>query len=206
MKIPLLLLLALFSVLSFSCKKEVVHAEDYFPNEVGYQWNYRWLNDDAIGTIEVKIVDSKFLSDGQEAKVWQYTYNIESNIYIDTLWVINSSNNVSIYNNFYLTDSNQMPYEKLHYIFPLEDGRQWFTNVPQGDTTKVLNREMISVPIGSFDDVFRISKDIGYATNAGVNDTLYFKEHIGLVKYCQHEFLLGPVLGNGVWELMDYSF
>jgi len=206
MKVRTLFLFTLLSVMSFSCKKEVVQADDYFPNEVGYHWTYRWLNDATVGTIEVKIVDSKPLSGGQEAKVWRYTYNNGSNIYIDTLWVISTNNEVSIYNNFCLSDSSQMPYERLHYFFPLENGRQWFTNVPQGDTTKVLNHETVSVPAGTFDDVYRISKDVGYATNAGVNDTLYFKEHIGLVKFFQHDFQLGPVLGNGVWELTDYNF
>lgn len=206
MKVHILLLLALLSVMSFSCKKEVVQADDYFPNEVGYQWTYRWTNSNGVGAIMVKIVDSKPLPDGKEAKVWQYTYNNGSNIYFDTLWVVSTNNEVSIYNNSDLSDSSQMPYEKLHYIFPLENGRQWFGNLPQGDTTKVLNQKTVSVPAGTFDDVFRISKDIGFATNAWVNDTLYFKEYIGLVKFSQHEFQLGSVLGDGVWELTDYNF
>jgi len=35
------------------------------------------------------------------------------------------------------------------------------------------------------------------------NDTIYFKEYIGLIKLIQHEYNLGPVPGNGKWELIS---
>jgi hypothetical protein len=40
--------------------------------------------------------------------------------------------------------------------------------------------------------------------NTWAKDTIYFKEQIGLVKFSQNEFDLGPVMGNGVWELESY--
>ena len=73
-----------------------------------------------------------------------------------------------------------------------------------GDSAKVLNKVNVNVPGGTFNDVFQLSKVRGYIVNTWAKDTIYFKEQIGLVKFSQNEFDLGPVMGNGVWELESY--
>ncbi len=206
MKKRLLFFIVLLSILNFSCKKREVQADGYFPNEPGYHWTYRWIADRSEGTIEVKILDSKKLAGGEVAKGWQYIYKNGLESYVDTVWVVSSDKDVSIYNDLDMSDSSQFSTERLHYILPLEVGNRWYANLFQGDTTRVLNQETVSVPAGSFSNVFRISKNVGFAANAGVQDTIYFKKNIGVVKFCQHEFNLGPVPGNGVWELVDYNF
>jgi len=205
MKTKIFLLLFILGIMDISCKKDEKQQNDYFPNNIGYQWIYRWTNNN-LGTIKVEIVSQGILPNGVNAKIWKYTYKNTSQTYIDTVWVSYINSDVRFYDNPCRTCSNQMPFERLHYILPLNIGKSWSTNAPYGDTTKVLNQESVSVPMGIFTDVFRLSKVRGYATNSWTNDTIYFKEQIGLIKLNQNEFNLGPVIGNGVWELISYNF
>lgn len=202
-KIFLLLLLV---ILNISCKKDnIIQSNDNFPNKLGYQWVYK-LTTNSIDTVKVEIVGQGTLPNGASAKIWKYTYKYTSQTYIDTVWVSYINNDVRIYDNPCKACTNQMPFERLHYILPLSVGRSWFTNAAYGDTTKVLDQEDISVPEGIFANVFRLSKVRGYVTNSWTNDTIYFKEQVGLVKLNQNEFNLGPVIGNGIWELISYNF
>jgi len=89
-------------------------------------------------------------------------------------------------------------------MLPFIVGNSWHTNAIYGDTTRVLKQLTVNVPSGTFNDVFQLSKTKGHIVNTWTNDTIYFKEQIGLVKFSQHEFDLGPVTGNGVWELESY--
>jgi len=164
------------------------------------------LTSSNIDTIIVEIVGQGTLPNGVSAKIWQYSYRYISHIYVDTVWVSSINNDVRIYDNPCRTCTNQMPFERLHYILPLSVSKSWSTNVVYGDTTKVLGQESISVPAGSFSNVYCLSKVRGHMTNSWTNDTIYFKEHIGLIKLNQNEFNLGPVIGNGIWELIYYNF
>lgn len=80
-------------------------------------------------------------------------------------------------------------------------GNSWSVGI---DTTEVLNQGSISVPAGTFTNVFQVSHRRGVVTNSWINDTIYFKEQIGLVKLSQMEYDLGPLMGNGIWELVSY--
>ncbi len=205
MKTKILLLQLFLFILNISCTKDNSQQIDYFPNNLGYQWIYKLTSSD-IDTIKVEIVGEGTLPNGVSAKIWKYTYKLPTLIYIDTFWVSYINNDVRIYDKPCFTCTDKMPFERLHYILPLNVGKSWFTNAAYGDTTKVLDQESISVPEGSFTNVFRLSKVRGYVTNSLTNDTIYFKEHVGLVKLNQNEFSLGPVIGNGIWELISYNF
>lgn len=205
MKTKIFLLMWLV-ILSISCKKDItMQSNDNFPNKIGYQWVYK-LTTNSIDTVNVEIVGQGTLPNGANAKIWKYTYKYTSQTFIDTVWVSYINSDVRIYDNPCRTCTNQMPFERLHYILPLSVGKSWFTNAAYGDTTKVLDREDISVPEGIFTNVFRLSKVRGYVTNFWTKDTIYFKEQIGLVKLSQNEFNLGPVIGNGIWELISHNF
>jgi hypothetical protein len=200
------LLLLLLVILNISCQKDnTTQPNDYFPNKLGYQWIYK-LTTNSIDTVKVEIVSQGTLPNGVSAKIWKYTYKYASQTYIDTVWVSYINNNVRIYDNPCSTCTDQMPLERLHYILPLSVGKSWFTDAAYGDTTKVLDQESISVPKGTFTNVFRLSKVRGHVTNSWTNDTIYFKEQVGLVRLNQNEFNLGPVIGNGIWELISYNF
>jgi hypothetical protein len=205
MKTKMLLFILLSDIISISCNKDITQQNDNFPDNLGYQWTYR-LTSGSIDTVNVEIVGQGILPNGISAKIWKYTYRYISRTYVDTVWVSYIDNDVRIYDNPCRICTNQMPFERLHYILPLRAGKFWYTNAPYGDTTKVLDQESIAVPAGTFLNVFRLSKHRGYVTNSWTNDTIYFKEQVGLVKLNQNEFNLGPVTGNGIWELINYNF
>jgi len=206
-------LVIILSILSFaSCNKinNIYNTRQNFPNKVGYQWTYRLINSniDSIDTVEVEIVGQGTLPNGDSANIWKYTYKYSFMTYIDSVWVSSINNDVRFYDsdNPCSTCPNQMPFERLRYVLPLSVGKSWYTTAPYGDTTKVLDQENVSVPMGTFTNVFRLSKFRGPVTNSWTTDTIYFKEHIGLVKFRQAEYSLGPVIGNGIWELIGYNF
>ncbi len=210
--VKILFLSGIIGITVFSCEKEKPppsnqEAPEVFPNKSGYQWTYRLATYNGnIDTVKVKIVSQGILPNGANAKIWKYTYIYPSRTYTDTVWVSSNNNEVRIYDKPCRTCTDKMPFERLRYILPLRTGNSWFTNAPYGDTTKVLDQESISVPAGTFSNAFHLSKVRGYVTNSWTNDTIYFKKHVGLVKFSQNEFNLEPLIGNGVWELISYSF
>lgn len=198
-----ILMFFLVAIIS-SCKNDIQTKQtQYFPNQVGDNWTYR-LSGSSVGTIHVEIIGQGILPNGDEASLWQYTYNITNQTFIDTTWVSVIDNNVRIYNSPCLTCTETMPIERMNYILPLNTGNSWHTNATYGDTTKVLKQLNIIVPSGKFNDVFQLSKVRGYVTNSWTKDTIYMKEKIGIVEFSQNEFNLGPVIGNGNWELVNY--
>ena len=187
-----------------SCRNDIlVTQKQYFPDQVGDNWTYR-LSGINEGTIQVVIAGRGKLPNGDSASLWQYTYNFTNLTSIDTVWVSISGNDVRIFDNPCSTCTETMPYERMRYVLPLVAGNSWHTNVTYGDTTRVLKQLTVNVPSGTFNDVFQLSKVRGHIVNTWTNDTIYFKEQIGLVKFSQNEFDLGPVMGNGIWELESY--
>ena len=187
-----------------SCRNDFqVTQHQYFPDRVGDNWTYR-LTGIEDGTVQVMIVGRGKLPNGDTASLWRYTYRYTNLTSVDTLWVSINGNDVSVFDNPRFVVPGTMPVEKMHYMLPFIVGNSWHTNVAYGDTTKVLNKVDVNVPGGTFRDVFRLSKVRGYVVNTWAKDTIYYKEQIGIVKFCQHEFDLGPDTGNGVWELESY--
>ena len=206
MKTKFLLQLLFLVILNMACNKyETVQPNDIFPNKIGYQWVYK-LTSNSIDTVNVEIVGQGTLPNGVSAKIWKYTYKFTSHTYIDTVWVSCINNNVRIYNNPCWNCTNQMPSERLQYILPLRVGESWYTNAAYGDTTKVIEKVKVSLPAGKFKNVFCLTKVRGPVTNSFTYDTIYFKEQLGLVKLHQNQFSLGPLTGNGIWELISYDF
>jgi hypothetical protein len=203
MKTIILISMVLTVIICSSCKKDnqiIQPQTQSFPNQVGDKWIYR-LTDHNIDTVKVEIVGQGSLPDGTSAKIWKYTYQFPSQTVIDTFLVTSINNEVRMYSSNCWSCMDPMPSERFHYILPLSVGNTWFTDI---DTTKVLNQESISVPAGTFTNVFQLAHLRHYVTNSWKNDTIYFKEQIGLVKLSQLENDLGPILGNGIWELISY--
>lgn len=198
------LLLVAVITLFYSCLNDIlVTQKQYFPDQVGDNWTYRLsgMNDE---TIQVAIVGRGKLPNGDSVSLWQYTYHFTNVTFIDTVCVSITGNDVRIFDNPRFTEPGTMPFEKMHYILPFIVGNSWHTPATYGDTTRVLKQLTVNVPSGTFNDVFQLSKVRGHIVNTWTNDTIYFKEQIGLVKFSQNEFDLGPVMGNGVWELESY--
>ncbi len=98
-----------------------------------------------------------------------------------------------------------MPYERQRYVLPLQTGNIWFTNSIFGDTTKVITQSPLTVPAGTFENTYELSKKRGYVTNSWTSNQIWLTPNVGLTKLNQGEYSLGPLLGNGLWELDNYS-
>jgi hypothetical protein len=199
------LLIGCLILFIYSCRNDFqVIQQQYFPDQVGDSWTYR-LSGINSGTIQVMIVGRGKLPNGDTASLWQYMYRFTNQTSIDTVWVSITGINVRIFDNPRFATPGTMPFEKMHYILPLQVVNLWHTNDLYRDTIWVLKQLTVNVPSGTYENVYQLSKVRGHIVNTWTNDTIYFKEQIGLVKISQHEFNLGPVLGNGVWELESYD-
>ena len=200
-------------VLIISCSKENnqtpnTSSNQTFPNDVGNHWVYNY--NDGLGNsgqyIYVDIVGKTTIL-GQSATIWTTTLQDASNtkFLIDSSYVVVDNEKAVFYAPPCLTCTPQPVYEKRRYVFPLEVGNNWFTSIPWGDTTKVLNENSLTVPAGTFKNTFQLSKTIGYVTNSFTKDSIWLTPNIGMAKYYQDEYSLGPIPGNGTWELASYN-
>jgi hypothetical protein len=193
----------LIAITCYSCNKQEEEqktiAAAFFPNETNNYWQYKYWDGNFLrnyDTIDVRVIGTTTLPDGQVAQTWAYK-SIKTN-YKDTQYVITNDTIVKIY-------SKVWGVLRLRHIYklPLVVGNTWFvTNVV--DTAFVLPPQSIVVPAGTY------LAEIVYRHRApGPNiitiDTTWFKSGIGIVKYTQGELELGPVLGTGRWDLIQYS-
>lgn len=188
-----------------SCQKQVdspANVISEFPNEVGNHWRYLYTR--AVNqqdTIDVDIVGTHVLPNGQAAKVWAYKFQFSNYpITRDTSYVVADSQVVKIY--LYAYGSY---YETMRYQLPLSVGEMW--TIPQNfkDSTWVLGNYPVTVPGGTFRNTFELKKERDYVLNSWTNNKIWFSPQVGLIKFDQSEFSLGPVTGNGLWELLEYS-
>ncbi len=179
-----------------------------FPNEVGDHWIYKYDDGDSNSEqyIYVDIVGTTTLQ-GQRATIWTSTLQDTSNTkyLIDSSYVVVENQKAVFYAPPCLTCTPQLVYEKRRYVFPLQVSNLWFTNKTSGDTTKVLSENSLTVPAGTFQNTFHLSKTIGYVTNSFTKDSIWLTPNVGMTKYYQDEYSLGPIPGNGTWELATYN-
>jgi hypothetical protein len=182
---------------------------EFFPNQVGDHWVYKFspsLSPEIdTGLIHVDIVGQTTLPDGEKAKIWATRYSNDLNN-IDTSYVVSDASLVKIYNgDICLPCTTQMPGERRRYILPLVVNNKWHSALVFGDTTKVLSELNLSTPAGIFKNTFQLSKTIGYVVNSYTIDTIFLSPNIGMTKFIQEEYSLGPFPGNGIWKLAGYS-
>ncbi|WP_298392185.1 hypothetical protein [Hydrotalea sp.] len=196
-----------------SCSKENnspsnTSSNQQFPDKVGNHWVYKY-NDGSNSEqyIFVDIVGTGILPDGQNVTIWTSTLQDATNrkYLLDSFFVVVDEQKAVFYGVPCLTCTTQMPDEKRRYIFPLQVNNKWFTDKFFGDTTKVLNENSLTVPAGTFDSTFELSKTVGYAVNSFTKDTIWLTPNIGMTKFYQNEYSLGQLPGNGIWELLSYQ-
>jgi hypothetical protein len=201
-------------VLFTACSKEekqlINRASDQaFPDRVGDHWVYKYddLNSNDKQYILVDIVGATTLPDGRSVSIWTSTLQDKSNTkyLIDSSYVTIDDQKAVFYAPPCLTCTDHTAYEKRRYIFPLRVGNTWFTNEFFGDTTCVLSNESLTVPAGMFNNTFQLSKTVGYVTNSFTKDSIWLTLNIGMTKYYQDAYSLGPIPGNGIWELESYD-
>ena len=202
---PLIVLVSL--ALLSSCKKENNPPENItaeFPNEIGDHWRYLYTWGTAVvhrDTVDVDIVGTRVISNGQTAKVW--AYKVQSNSYpalIDTNYVVVDSQLIKIYLYAY-----GAYYEKKRYKLPITVGDIW--TIPQNykDTTWVLGNHPLTVPAGTFPNTYQLRQERKPIVNSWTNNDIWVSPQVGMVKFYQEEYNLGGVRGNGLWELISYS-
>lgn len=195
--LPLVILILLLS----SCRLFNAHHNPFvedFPNRIGDSWTYKYTEGNGNQQyIKVRIVGQDTLHNGEKAKIWQYKYPN----FMDSVWVTSNDSEAVFYNK---PCCNRMPIQRLRLLFPLNVGNSWHTDAPYGDTTRVMDESTITVPAGTFRNVYRISKTMGYVTNSWTKDTLWYKNKVGIIRKSQAEFSLGSLPGNGTWELQSY--
>lgn len=152
-----------------SCSKENnspsnTSSNQQFPDKVGNHWVYKY-NDGSNSEqyIFVDIVGTGILPDGQNVTIWTSTLQDATNrkYLLDSSFVVVDEQKAVFYGVPCLTCTTQMPDEKRRYIFPLQVNNKWFTDKFFGDTTKVLNESSLTVPAGTFDSTFELSKTVG---------------------------------------------
>jgi hypothetical protein len=179
-----------------------------FPDQIGDLWVYKYSPSGSAaadtGTIEVDIVGQTILPDGEPANIWVTKYSNDLG-YPDTTLVVDSASTVKIYfNNICPNCTDKMPEERTRYNFPLQVSNEWiYAN--NYDTSKVLDETGLHVPAGNFPNTFQLSKTAGFIVNSWVKDTIFITPAVGIIKYIQAEFSLGPFPGNGLWELASYQ-
>ncbi len=140
------------------------------------------------------------MPNGEIANIWTTKF---AN-FTDTSYVVSSSQEVLFYYPPCWSCTAPMPTSKLRYIFPLQINGQWFSQKEGGDSIKVISQNSILIGKKNY-DAYLLTKIRQPAQNYSTQDTLWFVPKIGMVKLVQREYNLGPIPGNGVWELINYS-
>lgn len=200
----------LLILLLTACQKSAnTPSAEFFPNQIGDHWVYKYsltrLPEIDTGLIYVDIVGQTTLPNGEKAKIWATRFSSDPN-QIDTSYVASDASRVKIYDGgICLPCTTRMPGERRRYNFPLVVNKEWYSALSFGDTTKVLSELNLSTPAGNFKNTFQLSKTIGYAVNSYTLDTILLSPNIGMTKFIQEEYSLGPFPGNGIWKLAGYS-
>lgn len=181
-----------------------------FPNQIGDHWVYKYYSSGSpaadTGTVQVDIIGQTILPDGETAKIWVTKYPNDPNPTDDTSLVVESASLVTVYfNNICPNCTNKMPAEWKTYHFPLQVSNEWSYGDNYLDTTRVLNELSLQIPAGNFPNTFQLSKTVGYVVNSFTQDTIFITPGVGITKYFQREYNLGPFPGNGLWELASYQ-
>ncbi|HKI46544.1 MAG TPA: hypothetical protein VKA08_14540 [Balneolales bacterium] len=183
-------------------------ALQWFPNKVGDSWTYavtdtayghRWGQALVTDTLRVSIIGTTKYPDGTPATIWQTVW--PKNMHptasrIDTTYVILSGDSVLV-SPYLAVFSNGKKHIYHIYVFPFQTGNGWRLGP---DSSRVVSRDTLSVPAGTFTDVYRISTG-GGGINAFFSQDTWFKAGIGIVQVTHAEW---NYLAKYTWKLLDY--
>lgn len=187
-------------IMVVACNKENHTIPNGFPNQVGNHWVYRFSGyPQNTDSIVVDITSTVRLPNGEPATVWVTRF---AN-FTDTSYVSSSPGEVVFYFPPCYNCIPSMPAPRFRYVFPLQVGNQWFVTAGGNDTIKVLSQA--SIQVGKGFDAYVLSRTRQPGGNSYTRDTLWFMPGVGMIKLHRDAFNLGPLPGNGVWELASYS-
>jgi len=190
-RIQIIFLIVVFFIGGFSCKKgnEPV---DYFPNQIGYNWNYNGFDSvsNASETLKVSIIGGKIIN-GVKSNVWILTYPNHT----DTV-IVSEKNDTLIFMGYTFT--------RRMYIIPFSLNQSWDELESSINQSKVVSIENVVAAAGYFNECYVIERTI-FSFNYALYETIYFKPYVGIVKIYTKERSLGPYQIH-TWELKNYSF
>lgn len=191
--------LSLFMGIIFfvSCKDNSVDnnpgAVEDFPNEQGISWFYRVIDslNNTIDTVQVTVSGTSTLSSGEPVTVWLNAFSDST----DSNYVLIKGDSVKIY------EDREYLIDNIKLVFPLAVGATWKGDFVS-DSSRVLDKIQLTVPAGSFNDVYVIERLYG-GFNEYFTMTIWFVPDIGIIKINRRETGFG--FQNETRELISYS-
>ena len=185
--------LVAFVVGCTTTSEKVTGGREYFPNEDGYSWSYRVT---FASTSETATMETTF--SGTSAVDSIIVQKFIMRIIVDSFIVQEEESFLQVSDAAVLGyGSPSYPTTEAAIIldFPLEVGKKWITSGTY--EAEVLAIETVPVPLGSYDDCFKISTFIGSDTPA----LIWLAPNVGPVK-------MGMTMGTeeAVAELTYKSF
>ncbi|HKJ45421.1 MAG TPA: hypothetical protein VJ991_06270 [Balneolales bacterium] len=163
----------------------------YFPNSVGDTWTYAVSDSSGqvIDTLQVTVQRTTTLSDGSEARVWQYVSRDSSY----TRYVVQNADSVFVY-----ADSLGKRVKKI--ITPYEIHKQWnlFSH-----SYEIKNMDTISVANSNKIPTYHIYiyNPMQYANP--ISEELWMAPYVGLVK--EKVYVYGSTKISHLYQLMNYN-
>lgn len=173
-----------------------------FPMEIGSSWRYSVIDtaydiythnfEVLYDTVDVKIIDTTVLPNGNIARIWQYQFRDR----IDSVFVAQSVDTLYFYWDTYLAI-------KLAILFPLEVNKEWQISLFD---YKVFLTDTLFSPAGLFTDVFQIRQyPAGIGNSFGTNEYSIVPD-IGIVRY---KYGIGDTIAHinhkSKWQLLSYN-
>ncbi len=190
-------LMLIFSTVFIGCNKknnqiENINGSEYFPNAVGDYWKYKYFDslNNSTSFVEVNIVDSKTLPNGQAAKVWLFKF--AGNVITNYVYQIDDTIR---FLNVYLEIVDT-------YVIPLSINNKW-ENSFLFDSIQVKQQETFILNKMNFGNSFLLNEN-AYGFNYYLRRVEWFCPNIGMLTKTRKEYSFG-YLDNSYWELVEYQ-
>lgn len=179
-----------------ACKKDAsINSKDLFPDSRGSVWLYKHTGANSSDSIEVEITGTRLMG-GLAYNIWVNRYLPAG--YADTTYEIKTGDSIV---NFYYYGSLLF----AQYRLPFMAGDVTSLNTCGGDTTRVYVGGEVKTSFGiTYDNTYMLCHAQNYCLNSSARDTSWYQNGIGLVKKIQNDYSMGPLRGNGIWELQSY--
>jgi len=183
--------MGLILVAMLGCSEDALESS-YFPNKVGYSWDYTVFDSvsNKAGSLKISIIGKKTINK-INSSVWLLTYSNRT----DTFFVGESKDTVIFSSN------NNSP--RRIYIVPFALNRMWNESSFPSSNSKVIGIEDVSVEAGNFTNTYFIERTIR-SMDYYLHEKIYFKPQIGIVKLYSREYDFG-FSQIKTWELKDYK-
>jgi len=191
--------------LILSCEKDKnpISSSSEVPMEIGSRWRYSIIDtaydiythnfEVLYDTVDVKIIDTTVLPNGNIAKIWQYQFRDR----IDSVFVAQSVDTLYFY-----WDTTYL-FIKFAILFPLEVNKEWQISFFD---YKVFLTDTLFSPAGLFTDVFQIKEYPARIGNSFGTNEYSIVPDIGIVRYKYGiSVTITQINHKSKWQLLSYN-